>query len=59
MKKIIKRIVNEEREVRRKKVGKEIVLKKGKMKKGKKGLYVEGKDMSIGKVVRKIIENER
>ncbi|CUW43479.1 sensor histidine kinase [Brucella vulpis] len=59
MKKLLTSLVTAAREVRRNKVGTEIVFNTGKLPTGKKGFYVAGHDLRLGQVVSNLIENAR
>ncbi|AHN47672.1 sensor histidine kinase BvrS [Brucella suis bv. 1 str. S2] len=59
MKKLLTSLVTAAREVRRNKVGTEIVFNTGKLPTGKKGFYVAGHDLRFGQVVSNLIENAR
>ncbi|ABY38944.1 HAMP domain protein [Brucella suis] len=59
MKKLLTSLVTAAREVRRNKVGIEIVFNTGKLPTGKKGFYVAGHDLRFGQVVSNLIENAR
>ncbi|MBV2142058.1 stimulus-sensing domain-containing protein [Falsochrobactrum sp. TDYN1] len=59
MKKLLTSLVNAAREVRRNKVGTEIVFNTGKTPAGKKGFFVAGHDLRLGQVVSNLIENAR
>ena len=59
MKTLLTNLVTAAREVRRNKVGTEIVFDTGKLPAGKKGFYVAGHDLRLGQVVSNLIENAR
>ncbi|MEJ5020705.1 stimulus-sensing domain-containing protein [Ochrobactrum vermis] len=59
MKTLLTSLVTAAREVRRNKVGTEIVFNTGKLPAGKKGFYVAGHDLRLGQVVSNLIENAR
>lgn len=59
MEKLLGGLVNAAREVRRNKVGTEIVFNIGKPPAGKKGFFVAGHDLRLGQVVSNLIENAR
>ena len=59
MKTLLSNLVTAAREVRRNKVGTEIVFNTGKLPAGKKGFYVAGHDLRLGQVVSNLIENAR
>ncbi len=59
MKVLLTNLVTAAREVRRNKVGTEIVFNTGKLPLGKKGFYVAGHDLRLGQVVSNLIENAR
>lgn len=59
MKTLLNSLVNAAREVRRNKVGTEIVFNTGKFPAGKKGFFVAGHDLRLGQVISNLIENAR
>ncbi|KAB2656895.1 HAMP domain-containing protein [Brucella tritici] len=59
MKTLLTNLVTAAREVRRNKVGTEIIFNTGKLPAGKKGFYVAGHDLRLGQVVSNLIENAR
>ncbi len=59
MKTLLTNLVTAAREVRRNKVGTEIVFNTGKLPTGKKGFFVAGHDLRLGQVVSNLIENAR
>ncbi|MFC0244729.1 stimulus-sensing domain-containing protein [Falsochrobactrum ovis] len=56
---LLKSLVAAAREVRRNKVGTEIIFKTGKLPTGKKGFFVAGHDLRLGQVISNLIENAR
>jgi two-component system sensor histidine kinase ChvG len=59
MKTLLTNLVTAAREVRRNKIGTEIVFNTGKLPAGKKAFYVAGHDLRLGQVVSNLIENAR
>ena len=59
MKTLLSNLIAAAREVRRNKVGTEIIFNVGKPPAGKKGFYVTGHDLRLGQVVSNLIENAR
>ncbi|KAB2700791.1 HAMP domain-containing protein [Ochrobactrum sp. Kaboul] len=59
MKTLLTNLVTAAREVRRNKIGTEIIFNTGKLPAGKKAFYVAGHDLRLGQVVSNLIENAR